>query len=617
MKRLSIALLLLLAAIPLLAQETPRPAQETPRPAALLLSNWRYRHLAPLLTPETDVAEMQRVLESLDPPYEVTVVTNETSKGMGKAVEAFAKRHAGNPVVLVYASGHGLQVGGFNYLAGIDVDMTLFETRTRELRRIFPNEDDARDHLLGVDGMIATLGTMSPAEAGDEHVKMVFVDACREPFPEVADDSLASTKSVFGGKSAGGLARVTERPGVFVGMSAAANQVAQQNDRELLRIRPALAPALGTKGFAPFLWEHFGKGGRAADLVDGELPPSFFTQRLAGEIAKGGSLEEVFNRAGAAVRRDSEKLVRESRMQVVQTPAKYSLYYGSYAFGHHAISRPQPVTLADRLRAATRNAPFVNSLGLEFVPVPGLEGVWMCRTETRVRDFRAFAKATDFVQQGGAFVGTQVKTENGKPITLWGQNLSATWEDPGFDQTEDHPVVCVSWEDAQAFCAWLSREEPSLVYRLPKDAEWSAALGALGEYPWGNEWPPPVWAGNYQKNWSGLEADYDDDDGAERTARVGSSKENRFGFFDLGGNVSEWCEDEYLASMNDADVLEMFPFKGEEKNEEGISYRIERGGSFRDTYEAFLRSSYRAGGPPTSRSYDCGFRLVVAVGVGG
>ncbi|HYG35218.1 MAG TPA: SUMF1/EgtB/PvdO family nonheme iron enzyme, partial [Clostridia bacterium] len=97
---------------------------------------------------------------------------------------------------------------------------------------------------------------------------------------------------------------------------------------------------------------------------------------------------------------------------------------------------------------------FVNSLGMKLVPVPGTE-VWFSVFETRVQDYQVFCKATD------------------RP-----------WEPPGFEQRSDHPVVNVSWEDAMAFCDWLTgkeRKEGSLTskqrYRLPTDREWNAAVG--------------------------------------------------------------------------------------------------------------------------------------------
>lgn len=87
-----------------------------------------------------------------------------------------------------------------------------------------------------------------------------------------------------------------------------------------------------------------------------------------------------------------------------------------------------------------------NSLGLEFVPVPGLS-VWVCQTETRVKDYRLFVQAT-----------------------------RRPWPEPGFRQTASHPAVNVSWLDARAFCAWLSARE-GRSYRLPTDAEWSQIVG--------------------------------------------------------------------------------------------------------------------------------------------
>ncbi len=220
---------------------------------------------------------------------------------------------------------------------------------------------------------------------------------------------------------------------------------------------------------------------------------------------------------------------------------------------------------------ASRDHPWENSLGMKFVPVAGttvLFGVW----DVRVRDFRAFAQ--DRAGNGGWEYqkGSQpfiLKSDDWKP-----RGWEYGWNDPGFAQSDEHPVVCVSWEDAQAFCAWLTRKErvegrigAGQCYRLPTDAEWSVAVGLptesgatpreknvkiKGVYPWGREWPPPSGAGNYagiearDGDWPALRGIIESyRDAYARTSPVGSFKTNQYGLYDMGGNVWQWCEDWY------------------------------------------------------------------------
>ena len=269
---------------------------------------------------------------------------------------------------------------------------------------------------------------------------------------------------------------------------------------------------------------------------------------------------------------------------------------------------------ASNIIKTAKDQPFVNSLGMKFVPVPGtkaLFSIW----DTRVKDFEAFVKSTGFDATGG-----MVSLHKGKPA----QN-GATWKNPGFLQTPDHPVVGVSWEDAKAFCKWLTEKERKSArieveqeYRLPTDMEWNAAVGG-GKYPWGNLWPPPKAAGNY----AGREAKDEDwpdkmsviegyrDDYA-RTSPVGSFIANEYGLFDMGGNVCQWCEDWYRAEIQPKELLDKYTFL--KQDDGGKKYRVVRGASWNISDPDSISSSIRDYVTPDSRSDRGGFRCVLVIG---
>ena len=88
---------------------------------------------------------------------------------------------------------------------------------------------------------------------------------------------------------------------------------------------------------------------------------------------------------------------------------------------------------------------------------------------------------------------------------------------------------------------------------------------------------------------------------------------NRLGIFDLGGNVWQWCENEYKVSMNAPDVLKEFPDLNNEKASDGTAFRVLRAASWLDIDPLRLRSSYRGLGHPEGRIGDGGFRCVLVV----
>ena len=232
----------------------------------------------------------------------------------------------------------------------------------------------------------------------------------------------------------------------------------------------------------------------------------------------------------------------------------------------------------------------------------------MGKHEVTVGQFRSFVMEERHITEAEGVGGPSVYQGGDS----WEEDPDASWMEPGFRQGDDHPVVCVTWNDAQAFIRWLNRVDgrrpEGWVYRLPTEAEWEyAARGADGRaYPWGSEWTGK--RANVSGSESGLpwgEAGLDD--GFPRTAPVGSYSpdgDSPFGACDMAGNVWEWCEDSYASD---------FYAKSEAEDplwEEG-SARAERGGSWAFTRDR-CRTSHRFGLGP-SKSYDnLGFRVVLA-----
>jgi formylglycine-generating enzyme required for sulfatase activity len=233
---------------------------------------------------------------------------------------------------------------------------------------------------------------------------------------------------------------------------------------------------------------------------------------------------------------------------------------------------------------------------------------YMGATEVTVGQFAAFVKEaayqTDADKEGWAYAwtGTQFDKVNG-----------ASWRKPGFPQDDTHPVTEVSWNDAAAFCQWLSRKSGRTV-RLPTEAEWEYACraGTTTAYQWGDDpdmgkgWCNaadqtakarfPNWVAF---NWS---------DGYVFTSPAGSFRANAWGLYDMHGNVWEWCADWYGEYPAGAAT--------DPKGAASGTSRVFRGGAW-DFSLGCYRPASRASFTPESRNYDFGFRVVVSVSAPG
>lgn len=191
----------------------------------------------------------------------------------------------------------------------------------------------------------------------------------------------------------------------------------------------------------------------------------------------------------------------------------------------------------------------------------------------------------------------------------WGSVEGNHWQKVGFEQTNDHPVVCVSWDDAQAYVQWLNQVDAGKNYHLPTEAEWEyAARGGnqKNAYPWGQDSAQMCTYANVADQTAKKTYNWTDaancDDGYLYTAPVGQFQTKSYGLADMHGNVWEWTQDCYHDSYKGA------PENNQVWDEKECSLRVLRGGSWNDL-PLLARSAYRYGGVPSLRLNGIGFRI--------
>lgn len=221
-------------------------------------------------------------------------------------------------------------------------------------------------------------------------------------------------------------------------------------------------------------------------------------------------------------------------------------------------------------------------------PVAFARPVCVGRHAVKRGQFAAFVSATSYTMEGGAqaWTGTEWKPD---------QNLS--WRDPGFRQDDSHPVVCVNWNDACAYVAWLS-EVTGQTYRLLTEAEreYVARAGTATPFWWGSSITPA------NANYDGFKGGRFEGQWRKSTVPAGHFEANPWGLYNVHGNVWEWCQDTWHYNYNGA------PSDGSAWLDGGDVSRVIRGGSW-CFFHQFLRSAYRNRYSPDDRNHYLGFRV--------
>jgi len=225
------------------------------------------------------------------------------------------------------------------------------------------------------------------------------------------------------------------------------------------------------------------------------------------------------------------------------------------------------------------------------------------------REYAAFVQATSYTAAGDCLTDR-------RKLGDWQFDAGTDWHDPGFTQADDHPVACVSYDDALAYIAWLNSTTHG-GYRLLTELEWEyvAAAGATTLFPWGddkidgcryaNGFDEAAWVKYARMDTSGYPL-FDPlpcRDGWLNTNPAGALAPNKFGLYDMIGNVSEWVADCYGPSHERLTANRMA-----EAPEGPCPKRVAKGGSW-GTLAHNLRTAERFPYVATHRDDSIGFRV--------
>ena len=578
---------------------------------ALLIGVTDYQHArmndTSLKFPEADAKAVGDLLREAG--YDVTVLTGQaaTSQAIQDALDQLSNSGTHEGVAIVGLFGHGTQYGNEAFYGGYDTRVrALKDADGKSLR------DEEGKLILEPDpesmvSMRSVLDTFSICGYGG---KLLLADCCRE-------DPHAARGRAFGSNI-----KVSDLPPNTAALFAcSANEKAFEHDE----------------------WGHgaFTKAFLDACRSSPNVSANGLSHALYQDVQKmvrlkaGGQKQTVnpiingfvdLHVQLARVITPTPQVARVPRPEMLSAP--FSLSTAKQSQTQWAEYLKQPIDYRNKIGMSFKLIPAGKfRMGSSESSPSGNESPHMVeiskpfyagKYETTVGEFSKFVAATGYRT-------TLERTDNGQNRGWdsrqqrfnYGRGFS--WRNPGWQQANDHPVVNVSWEDANAFVKWLETQEQRR-YRLLSEAEWEycCRAGTTSLYTVGNDPSSLTKVGNVLDN-TGLNAFRADSrfvqerqsdairgtDGTAFTASVGQYLANNFGLHDLHGNVCEWCQDWYSDDYG----------PNRSSNPKGALYgndRSARGGRF-DTGRYLAKSFTRNHGSPQMSDMILGLRVALEI----
>jgi formylglycine-generating enzyme required for sulfatase activity len=577
---------------------------------ALVIGNDAYVSVDPLRNAVADARAMAKALEKVGfkvaPP-----VLNADRERMLDAIARFAETLGGSDEAVVFYAGHAVEMKGVNYLLPVDIRSD--------------NERSVQFNAIPLNYLLSSVA--------DQKLKfsLMVIDACRDnPFK--------------------GSGRNVSSRGLVPAAAAAQGQMvmysASEGQKALDRLGPDDKSPNGvfTRVFVKVIEEEGVHAGelmervkeevhRLAQSVQHEQLPAFYNAAV-GRFYFRGSATSTRRPEDSSARADEDTAAFDAAKSSDVVEA-YQAYLDAFPKGRFAAAAR--IRMAALRKGATpAAAPSVPENvrpGRELedcsgcpklVVIPGgsfdmgspadepdrqdregpqrtvqISAFAMGRTEVTRGEYHRFARET-----GRSATGCY--EYDGKD---WKLIRALGWENPGYEQFDDHPVVCVDWDDVQAYLQWLSKRSGQ-TYRQASEAEWeyAARAGKSTARHWGDGENEACRFANgadqsarRKFNW-GLPL-FGCDDGYANTAPAASYRANDFGLHDMMGNVWEWTEDCWNDTYRGA------PSSGTPWTEGDCSRRVARGGSWVND-PAYARSANRDWNRASLRNKHLGFRVV-------